>query len=83
MQWFLDFYEKDTDVSIVQFEQTPIISTYLYAICAGPYRVFEDFDPMFVPQRIFARRSLQQFVRDEMCFGVTKTTLTFYQKHFG
>jgi len=58
MQWFFDFYDKEQEVSIVQFEQTPKISTYLYALCAGPYRVFTDYDPHYVPQRIFARRSL-------------------------
>ena len=83
IQWFLDFYEKETEVAVVAFAPTPKISTYLYALCAGPYRVWEDYDPMHVPQRIFARRSLQENVRDEMIFGITKTTLAFYQKHFG
>ena len=83
LQWFLDFYEKETEVAVTVFAPTPRISTYLYALCAGPYRVWEDYDPMHVPQRIFARRSLQENVRDEMIFGVTKTTLGFYQKHFG
>ena len=45
--------------------------------------MFEDYDPSHVPQRIFARRSLQQNVRHEMIFGITKTTLAFYQKNFG
>ena len=79
MQWFLDFYEKESEpISVVVFEQTPRISTYLYAICAGPYGVFEDYDPSHVPQRIFARRSLMENVRHEMIFGITKTTNAFY-----
>ena len=50
MQWFLDFYEKDSEpISLVVFQQTPKISCYLYAICAGPYRVWEDYDPSHVP----------------------------------
>ena len=49
MQWFLDFYDREAEISIIDFEQTAKISTYLYAIIAGPYRVFEDYDPMEVP----------------------------------
>lgn len=47
IQWFLDIY--DGDVAVSEFEQTPKISCYLYAICAGPYHVFSDTDPMYVP----------------------------------
>ena len=83
IQWFLSFYENNNgNVSICSFEQTPKISTYLYALCAGPYKVFEDQDPMNVPQRIFVRQSLRENVRTEMMFGITKTTLDFYQRSF-
>ena len=74
----LDFYDKGTELSIFDFEQTPKISTYLYAICAGPYKVFVDEDPMYVPQRIFVRQSLVENLRHELMFGITKTTLDFY-----
>jgi aminopeptidase N len=60
------------------FEETPRISTYLFAICAGPYHVFEDLDPMHVPQRIFVRQSLKENMRHELVFGITKTTIQFY-----
>jgi hypothetical protein len=49
IEWFLDFYEDATAVSVSEFEQTPRISTYLYAICAGPYAVYRDDDSMYVP----------------------------------
>jgi hypothetical protein len=83
IEWFLDFYDDLNGVSVCEFEQTPKISTYLYAICAGPYRIFEDFDPMYVPQRIYVRQSLVDNMRYELMFGITKTTLDFYQKSFG
>ena len=70
-------------MSVLEFEQTPRISPYLYAICAGPYKVFEDYDPMYVPQRIFVRQSIAKDMRTELCFGITKTTLDFYQKNYG
>lgn len=55
IEWFLPFYDDENTVAINEFEQTAKVSTYLYAICAGPYQVFEDYDPMYVPQRIFVR----------------------------
>ena len=55
IEWMLGFFDKDVDVAISDFEQTAKISPYLFAICAGPYKVFEDDDPMHVPQRIFVR----------------------------
>ena len=83
IEWFLDWYEDLNGVALCEFEQTPKISTYLYAICAGPYKVFADYDPMYVPQRIYVRQSLQENLRHELVFGLTKTTLDFYQKNFG
>jgi aminopeptidase N len=47
--WFLEFYDDASQVSAYEFEQTPKISTYLYAVCAGPYTFFEDYDPMYPP----------------------------------
>jgi aminopeptidase N len=44
---FLTFYESPGQVAIYEFEQTPKISTYLYAICAGNFEVFCDSDGMY------------------------------------
>lgn len=83
IEWFLDFYEDHKAISVSEFEQTPRISTYLYAICAGPYHVYRDDDSMYVPQKCFVRQSLKQHMRHDLVFGITKTTLDFYQKNFG
>ena len=82
-QWFMEFYESQDDVAFHEFEQTPKISTYLYAICSGPYTKFEDYDPFYVPQRIFIRKSLVANLKHELIFGISKTTIDYYQKHFG
>ena len=55
IEWFLNFYDNADEVRLFEFEQTPKISPYLCAICAGPYDVFTDYDAMYVPQRIFVR----------------------------
>lgn len=52
---FLNFYNDPHQVAVYEFNQTTKISTYLYALCVGPYHVFEDFDAMHIPQRIFVR----------------------------
>lgn len=66
-----------------EFETTPRISTYLYAVCSGPYTVFEDFDPHYPPQKIFMRQSLVQNLRKDLFFVTTKKTLDLYSKVFG
>jgi aminopeptidase N len=43
MEDFLELYSYECN--IYEFEETPRIAPYLYAICAGPYAIFEDFDP--------------------------------------
>jgi len=74
---FLKFFDKE-DAKLYEFEQTPKISCYLFCVCAGDYKVHEDLDPMHVPQRVFVRRSMDEFMRAEMVFGVTKTTIDLY-----
>ena len=83
IEWFLNFYQKKSDVALYEFEATPRISCYLYAICAGNFKVFTDYDPMYTPQRVFVRQSLAENLRDTLIFGVTKTTIDLYQKSFG
>ena len=55
----------------------------MYAVCAGPFVCYEDNDPMYPPQRVYVRKSLNDYMRQEMVFGVTKTTMDFFQKSFG
>ena len=83
LEWFLGTYDNKDDVAVYEFEQTPKISTYLFAICAGPYKVFEDSDPQYVPQRVFVRESLVENLRYELIMGITKTTLKLYQDLYG
>ena len=80
MTWMTKFYDDTVAISSIEFEQTPKISSYLYAICAGPFTQFEDYDPMYPPQRVLVRASLVDNLRHELIFGITKTTLDYYQK---
>lgn len=71
---FLSFYDGE-NCALYEFEQTPKISCYLYAICAGEYRVYTDYDAHHTPQRVFVRESLADNLNTETVFGVTKTTI--------
>ena len=78
IEQFLQFYSNPENVSVYEFEQTPKISTYLFAVCAGNYKMLEDNDGMYPCQRIFVRQSLQNNLRSDLIFTVTKTTINFY-----
>ena len=41
------------------FEETPRISTYLFALCAGPYYCIENTLPAPTKLRLFMRESLK------------------------
>jgi len=41
-----------------EFDQGPLISCYLYNLCAGQYDMIEDSDPNAkIPMKIFVRNS--------------------------
>lgn len=82
LTWFTNFYSDLSKVAVYDFEQTPKISTYLYVICAGPYKVFEDVAEQ-PPQRVFVRESLIKNLRYELIMGIAKTTIKVYEEAFG
>ncbi len=64
------------------FPKTPPISTYLFSLHAGPYKVWRDkFED--IPLRIFARPSMAKFVRAKEWFKYTKQGLKYFNAYFG
>jgi len=64
------------------FEESPPISSYIYALCAGEYKQINNTDKDApTPMRIFARKSKLDFVDDKV-FGVIKTGIAFYEDLF-
>jgi aminopeptidase N len=47
------------------------VSTYLYAIVAGPYEFYESNQPDLPPMRIYARKTMKADVNYEEMFLVT------------
>lgn len=66
------------------FQPTKPISTYLYAICAGPYVEYRhDSNDLGIPLGIYCRQSLAQDCDYERYFRWTLQGLHFYNEFFG
>ena len=70
----------------ITFNESPAISSYLFAIIAGPYGHAESNVEGMPPMRIFARQSLMAEVaadRASEMFKVTQAGIKFYENLFG
>ena len=68
------------------FDQTPVMSTYLIAVIAGPYiRWFDSYlstDGRVVPLGAFVRRSMARHFDPDEVFDVTRRGFEFYENAF-
>ena len=74
---------KNKNYHLYIFEDTPRISTYLYALCAGPYHCIENTQPCDIKLRIFMKESLKDYGYPEDIFKVTIAGMKFYSEYFG
>ncbi|MDR2974436.1 MAG: aminopeptidase N [Propionibacteriaceae bacterium] len=69
------------------FGPTPIMSSYLTAVIAGPYRRWDDSytstDGRVIPLGAFVRESMAEFFDADEIFDVTKRGFGFYESAFG
>ena len=68
------------------FETTPVMSTYLVALIAGPYAKWTDSysdDHGTIPLGIYCRASLADHMDAERLFTETKQGFRFYHDNFG
>ena len=63
------------------FPKTKKLSTYLFSLHAGPFRVWED-SYQGIPLRLMIRPQLAKYVDPQLWFTVTKQGLGFYNKYF-
>jgi len=59
------------------------MSTYLYAICAGPYQFIESNIDGMPPMRIYARKSIIDKCDFKEMFKITQAGIRFYSMFFG
>ncbi|MDR1266364.1 MAG: aminopeptidase N [Propionibacteriaceae bacterium] len=70
-----------------QFEPTPVMSTYLTAVVAGPYQTWQDTfqsaDGRQIPLSVLIRPSMAAHLEAAAVFDVTKRGFEFYEAAFG
>ena len=77
--------EVDDTTSCWEFARTPLMSTYITALVAGPYYVVRDeyTGPYGTyPLGIFCRKSLAEFLDADDIFELTKEGFAFYEDLF-
>jgi aminopeptidase N len=89
--WVVVSTTKETEVAradngqgafnLWSFPPSPLLSTYLYSLHAGPYRIWEA-SAGDIPLRLLARESLAERVRPELWFEYTRQGFDFYQRYF-
>ncbi|MBI4040690.1 MAG: aminopeptidase N [Deltaproteobacteria bacterium] len=63
------------------FPKTPMMSTYIFSLHAGPYHVWEDAYKK-IPLRLLARKSFASYVDADFWFLITKQGLRFFSDYF-
>jgi aminopeptidase N len=64
------------------FPPTPVMSTYITAVAAGPYHVVRD-EHDGIPLGIFCRQSLAEYLDPDELFEVTRQGFDFFHGSFG
>ncbi|GLX00858.1 aminopeptidase N [Microtetraspora sp. NBRC 16547] len=64
------------------FPATPVMSTYITALIAGPYAVVRD-EHDGIPLGLYVRQSLAEFLDADNLFEVTKQGFDFFHRVFG
>lgn len=83
--------QQQGEVTVTQFGQTPLMSTYLVALAAGPYattadrHVIEraDGSRQEIELGLLCRQTMREFLDEQDIFTVTKQGLDFFDAHFG
>ncbi|MEK6579104.1 MAG: M1 family aminopeptidase, partial [Bdellovibrionota bacterium] len=87
-EWEVIANTSERDISRVDgrsswaFPPSPIFSTYVFALHAGPYHSWKS-DADGVALRLFARRSLAKDVDYSEWFDITRKGIEFFNSNFG
>jgi aminopeptidase N len=69
-------------IDVWRFGQTPVMSTYITALVAGPlHAVIDDSGP--VPLGLYCRASLAEYLEPDEMFEVTRAGMEFFAEVFG
>jgi aminopeptidase N len=68
--------------STVVFQRSPRMSTYITAVCAGPYHEVRDSHDG-IDMSVFCRQSMKQYLDADDILLVTKQGFDFFHREFG
>ena len=78
--------EAHGDSSTWTFAPTPVLSSYVTAIVAGPYESVESSlvssDGRTIPLAIYSRKSLTPYVDSDYIFDITRKGFAYYERAF-
>jgi aminopeptidase N len=74
--------QPDEQSKVVHFGQSPRMSTYVAAICAGPYHEVRDSHDG-IDLGVFCRRTMAQYLDADNILLITKQGFDFFHKQFG
>jgi len=79
--------ERDTEPAATWvFEPTPVMSSYITALIAGPYRVVRSEltsrDGRTIPLGVFCRASLAEYLDADYIFEKTREGFAFFEEQF-
>lgn len=73
------------DRTLWDFPKSALMSSYIFPLHAGPYKVWEDEyhgESSSIPLRLFARQELAEHVVEEDWFKFTKESFEFFNEYF-
>lgn len=77
----------DTKQHVFHFERTPLLSSYITALVAGPYHsvksVLTSIDGRSIPLGVYCRQSLAKYLDADFVFEQTIAGFRFYESHYG
>ncbi len=76
--------QHDQNRYLIQFEPTPLFSTYLFSLVAGPYSSWHS-TYRDIPLGVHCRKSLAQYVQSqdaENIFEITSESFAFLEEYF-
>jgi aminopeptidase N len=78
--------QRDSAAATWTFEPTPVMSSYITALIAGPYTVVRSEltsrDGRVIPLGVFARASLAEYLDADYIFEKTRQGFAFFEEQF-
>lgn len=78
--------EAGTEIARFDFSPTPVISSYITAIVAGPYHVVKSelvsSNGRTIPLGVYCRKSLSEYLDAEYIFAKTRQGFAFFEQEF-